>query len=184
MSEPKHPNTLNISKLYLEPWGGWYFKKYLKDIKNTDIEIYVSIDNGIVDKILKIDLINVTKDNLNQNVINDRAKLGIITGNVKTHKSKNSNSYAIHELELHNNDVLIFYEKPFDEDQIIKEKFTENQNNLINDLVGSDVYIISTNIIREHMKNPTTDITNKGDFLTIQLDYIKSNAYTYKFGEY
>ena len=66
MSEPKHPNTLNVSKLYLEPWGGWYFKKYLKDIKNTDIEIYVSIDNGIVDKILKIDLINVTKDNFHK----------------------------------------------------------------------------------------------------------------------
>ena len=184
MGEPKHPNTLNISKLYLEPWGGWYFKKYLKDIKNTNIEIYVSRDNGIVDKILKIDLINITNDNLTQANINNRVELGIITGNVKTHKSKNSNSYAIHELELYNNDVLVFYEKTFDEDQIIKEKFAEDQNNLINYLAGSNVYIISTNIIREHMKKSTADITNKGDFLTIQLDYIKSNAYTYKFGEY
>ena len=186
MGEPKKPYTLKISKLYLEKWGGWYFQKYLNEIQQTIDKIYVSKDDGNVDKVLKIDLINTDNDDLTQEDIDNRKEKGLITGNVKTHEFRYLNSFSFHRLELDNNDCLIFYEKAFDENQIIKEKYIENENKLVNYLWESNVYVISTNDIKELMKDPKNNINDRGsngEFYAIPLSCVKEHSHVYKFGE-
>ena len=190
MGEPKKPYTLKISKLKLEPLGSLYFHKYLNEIQQTVDKIYVSKDDGNVDKVLKIDLINTDNDDLTQEDIDNRKEKGLITGNVKTHESDNSKSFSFHLEEIKNNDYFIFLEKTIDEDQIKNNHFIEKELGMTNFsgitineyLQGSNVHIIATADIIKLSRDPKNNINDRnsnGKFFVIPLDCVKKNAHTY-----
>lgn len=178
MAEPKKPFTLALSKQYLEPFAGCLFADYLGLNRNN---IVITNDDSVEDKILKVDLKNTNKV-LSIDDIKNRKNLNIITGQVKTHEPENN--YLYHPEELENNDYFIFYEKEFDE-EYIKNNLRDSlglfdSGNIINYINNTNIYVISSDKIKELKENPVNGINDRGshgEYYVIPEDTIKKYAY-------